>query len=88
MPVSRKPQRPQAASAGVDVDALIRKGGSVPEEQPSADKRKIVPVTLRIPAGLLKQVDAHLSKQPVPLPRHTWILEAVHEKLSRSANGQ
>ena len=29
MPVSRKPQRPEAASPEVDVDALIRKGGSV-----------------------------------------------------------
>ena len=86
MPVSRKPQRPKAASAGVDVDALIRKGGSVPEEQLSSGKRKTIPVTLRIPAGLLKQLDAHLRDQLVPLPRHTWILQAVYEKLSRSAN--
>ena len=42
MPVSRKPQRPKAASSGVDVDALIRKGGSVPEEQLSSGKRKTI----------------------------------------------
>ena len=86
MPVSRKPQRPKAASSGVDVDALIRKGGSVPEEQLSSGKRKTIPVTLRIPVDLLKQLDAHLMDQLVPLPRHTWILEAVYEKLLRSAN--
>ena len=86
MPVSRKPQRPKAADSGVDVNALIRKGGSVPEEQLSSSKRKTIPVTLRIPADLLKQLDAHLRDKLVPLPRHTWILEAVYEKLSRSAN--
>ena len=88
MPISRKPQRPNSTRSGVDVDALIRKGGSVPEEQQAAGKRKTVPVTLRIPAGLLKQLDEHLRDQLVPLPRHTWILKAVHEKLSRSETNQ
>ena len=88
MPISRKPQRPKATRSGVDVDALIRKGGSVPEEQPATSKRKAIPVTLRIPAGLLKQLDEHLRNQLVPLPRHTWILKAMHEKLSRSENNQ
>ena len=86
MPISRKPQRPKSTRSGVDVDALIRKGGSVPEEQPAVGNRKTIPVTLRIPAGLLRQLDDHLRDQLVPLPRHTWILKAVHEKLSRLEN--
>ena len=82
MAVSRKP-------VTVDVEALIRKGGTVPEEAPSPPPaRKVVPVTLRIPSALLDQVDQHLKNQLVPLPRHTWILEAVQEKLQRSASNQ
>ena len=88
MAVSRKPAA-RAASVPVDVDALIRKGGSVPEAESSlSSERKTVPVTLRVPSGLLKQVDEFLKTQPVPLPRHTWLLEAVHEKLTRLKNGQ
>ena len=82
MAVSRKP-------VAVDVEALIQKGGTVPEEAPSPPPaRKVVPVTLRIPSALLDRVDQYLKNQLVPLPRHTWILEAVQEKLQRSASNQ
>ena len=86
MAVSRKPAA-SAASVPVDVDALIRKGGSVPEAT-SSSERKTIPVTLRVPSELLKQVDEFLKTRPVPLPRHTWLLEAVHEKLARSTTDQ
>ena len=80
MAVSRKP-------VAVDVEGLIQKGGAVPDESQSrAPERKVVPVTLRIPSALLDQVDRYLKNQLVPLPRHTWILEAVREKLERSAD--
>ena len=82
MPVSRKP-------VAADIEALIQKGGTVPEQSPAPPPpRKVVPVTLRIPSALLDQVDEHLKGQLVPLPRHTWILEAVQEKLERSANNR
>ena len=88
MVVSRKPAA-SAASEPVDVDALIRKGGSVPEDEAtSSSERKTIPVTLRVPSELLKQVDELLKTRSVPLPRHTWLLEAVHEKLTRSTTGQ
>ena len=80
MAVSRKP-------VAVDVEGLIQKGGTVPEEALSP-ARKVVPVTLRIPSTLLERVDQHLKSQLVPLPRHTWILEAVQEKLERSADNR
>ena len=86
MAVSRKPV-PSSTPLPVDVDALIRKGGSVREdESASSSARKNIPVTLRIPRGLLKQVDESLKTRTVPIPRHTWLLEAVHEKLARSMN--
>ena len=64
MVVSRKPSA-SAASEPVDVDALIRKGGSVPEDEAaSSSERKTIPVTLRVPSGLLKQVDEFLKTRP------------------------
>lgn len=82
MAVSRKP-------VAADIEALIKKGGAVPEESHSpSPPRKVVPVTLRIPITLLDRVDEYLKNQLVPLPRHTWILEAVREKLERSADNQ
>ena len=54
----------------------------------SSSERKTIPVTLRVPSGLLKQVDEFLKTRSVPLPRHTWLLEAVHEKLACSTTGQ
>ena len=88
MAVSRKPV-PSSAPVPVDVDALIRKGGSVPEDEAASfSARKTIPVTLRIPRGLLKQVDESLKTRSVPIPRHTWLLEAVHEKLARSMTDQ
>ena len=82
MAVSRKP-------IAADIEALINRGGAVPDEAPSpSPARKVVPVTLRIPSTLLNRVDEYLKNQLVPLPRHTWILEAVREKLERSADNQ
>ena len=82
MAVSRKP-------VAAEIEALIQKGGTVPEESPPpSPPRKVVPVTLRIPSTLLERVDQHLKSQLVPLPRHTWILEAVQEKLERSADNR
>lgn len=80
MAVSRKP-------VAAEIEALIQKGGTVPEES-SSPPRKVVPVTLRIPSTLLDRVDQHLKSQLVPLPRHTWILEAVQEKLERSTDNR
>jgi hypothetical protein len=38
---------------------------------------------LRIPAELAHQVDQDLAGRQVRVPRNTWLLEAVVEKLSR-----
>ncbi len=84
MAITGKPHRPDPA---VDVDALINRGGSPggapPEETPGKTSSTIL---LRLPTGLLEQVDAVLKARPVKLPRHTWLLEAIHEKLSREGS--
>ena len=49
----------------------------------SRDKKNgTVTVSLRIPIGMLKEIDEALKKRPYRMPRHLWLLEAIHEKLS------
>ncbi len=98
MPISRRPKdaSPPPAAA-VDVDALILKGGSVagqgaPDREPSrpqaaAPVKDPTPVVLRVPAALLGRVDEVLDARAVKIPRHTWLLEAVVEKLEREDGG-
>ena len=85
MAIARKPKKTEAGS-DVDVDALINKGGSVaqinkpvPDMPLPAEKQ----VALRIPVNILGGIDSSLKKRTVRIPRHTWILEAIAEKLER-----
>ena len=68
MAISRKPKGKK-----VNVEALIRKGGSVPLKRRSEP----VPVILRIPPDLLQQLDEYLSRRHLKKPRHTYILESL-----------
>jgi hypothetical protein len=83
MAITRKPAKPVEPQA-VDVDALIRKGGSVAAEA-EADANKAASVVLRIPAETLARIDQAVQARRVKTPRHTWLLEAVMEKLDREA---
>ena len=72
----------RTARGGVNCDGQILSAPE-PDEAASSSARKTIPVTLRIPRGLLKQVDEVLKTRAVSIPRHKWLLEAVHEKLAR-----
>lgn len=72
MAVARKPR-------AADPLALIEKGGS----PAGGRERRITPVALRVPSALLARLDAARRAAPVPLPRNTWILQAIAEKLGR-----
>ena len=51
---------------------------------PTARKpRPPAPILVRVPAEMLGRIEAALKGRPVRIPRHTWILEALHEKLAR-----
>ena len=41
------------------------------------------PVVLRVPEKLLNDLDAAVEQRSVRIPRHTWLLEAIAEKLER-----
>jgi hypothetical protein len=46
-------------------------------------KNSTVTVSLRLPASMLKEIDKAVKTRPYRMPRHMWLLEAVHEKLMR-----
>ena len=80
MAISRKP-RPTSTPT-FDVEALINKGGTPPasvEDKPEES----VAVVLRLPKEMNSHIMDCLKARPVRTPRHTWLLEAVHEKLVR-----
>jgi hypothetical protein len=81
MAIARKPNR---AAPAVDVDALIQRGGT--PGKTAGDEARTTPILLRLPAGLLERLDAALKDRPIRQPRHTWILEAIYEKLTREAS--
>ena len=85
MPIIRKPKPAAAAAPGIDVNALINKGGGVARQdvKAEADENATSPVVLRVPNRLLKRIDQALLSRPLKTPRHTWLLEAVLGKLER-----
>jgi len=83
MAISRKPKPSASEGTGVDIDALIHKGGSVAGEGDSTGKHKLIPVMLRLPPAMLEKVDASVQARVVPTARTTWIMEAIVEKLER-----
>lgn len=85
MAISRKPKQSSSTVAKhVDVNALINKGGSVGGKN-GGQERDTVPVILRVPEDILEKVDASVQARRIKTPRHTWLLEAVLEKLERES---
>jgi hypothetical protein len=81
MAITRKPKTPAGSGGVVDINALIHKGGSVAGEGDHEPSEKPAPVVLRVPPDILAKVDASVKRRPVRTPRHTWIMEAIVEKL-------
>ena len=74
MAITKKPApRPEA-----EIAALIQKGGSVPQGNKPTQY-----IQLRLDRELLGAIDAVPHRRKIKIPRHTWILEALHEKLER-----
>jgi len=78
MAITRKP-RPLKT---IDVEALIARGGSSIADRVRA--KVLTRVALRMPSLMVRQIDALLETRPVKISRHTWILEAIQERLVKS----
>lgn len=80
MIITKKPQVTATRQHEAEVATLIEKGGS-PARQGEKNKRQFI--QLRLEPTLLTSIDAVLYQRKVKIPRHTWILEALYEKLER-----
>ncbi len=79
MAISRKPHKNAVASEAA-IKAVIDKGGSVSNEKVDSEKKNL---QLRLDTDLIDRIDEIRGKRSVPPSRHTWILEAIHEKLQK-----
>jgi hypothetical protein len=79
MAISRKPSNKSTVSEA-EINAIIEKGGSVAQDNKFTGKKNL---QLRLEADLINQIDAIRDKKTIPPSRHTWILEAIHEKLQK-----
>ena len=84
MAISRKPMSKPIAA--IDVEALIQKGGSSAAVASAKSQNGPAPIVLRLPNEMLERIDALVKARPVRIPRHTWLLEAVYEKLARDTH--
>jgi metal-responsive CopG/Arc/MetJ family transcriptional regulator len=46
-----------------------------------------VPVTVRLPENVIKEIDEDLNERDIPLSRNNWLLEAAIEKLRKASSG-
>ena len=46
-------------------------------------QQHVTALTVRVPQAIVSDIDSELQTRAVRVPRNTWILEAVVEKLDR-----
>jgi hypothetical protein len=87
MAVSRKIQATTGKQPSIE--ELIMKGGTsghldaiAPADDDDKDFRR---VQLRLPPAKLDEMDKIVRRRPGKLSRHTWIMEAIEEKLLRDS---
>ena len=87
MPIARKPiLKPRVSEK--KINEIIGKGGSVPLEKTSKDSKsktdqKEQTVNLRLPEDILNEIDESVNSRRIKISRHTWLMEALVEKLDR-----
>lgn len=87
MALTAKPSRP-APKAPDPVDAFISKGGSVATAAAPEKATKVTQHPLKFPndSDLFERLERARKGSTVKLPRNTWILQAIAEKLQRDAD--
>ncbi|MEM7756916.1 MAG: hypothetical protein AAF298_02115 [Cyanobacteria bacterium P01_A01_bin.40] len=87
MSISKKPKTTSSSQSEAEVQALIEKGGSAARQNKKNSNKKqqkdIVPISLRLPREFSERIETVLEKRALKIPRHTWLLEAIVEKLER-----
>ena len=81
MAISKKPTAKTQPSEA-EIHAIIEKGGSVAAAPNESGKKNL---QLRLEADLIEKIDSARKIKAVPPSRHTWILEAIFEKLQKES---
>ncbi len=87
MALARRPAMP-APKSEAEIEALISKGGTPPANSRSRrdnGERDEIPLKLRVPPKLLRHIDEPVLRRAVRIPRHSWLIEALVEKVERDA---
>ena len=82
-PAAEEPKTPATrAPRKSAVDRIIKRGGSVAGAAVDDDKKS---VQLRVESALLERIDGVREAVPssIRASRHTWMMEAILEKLER-----
>jgi hypothetical protein len=82
MALRQKPQQQSATDDERRINALIEKGGTVSADRNGEEQPKPMLVQLRLPRDLIQRIDRDRKKRTVPPSRHSWILEALLDKLN------
>jgi hypothetical protein len=79
MALRTKPQ--QSKTEDRRINELIEKGGTVATRDGGGDS-KLMLVQLRLSKEVIQRIDKTRKKRTVPPSRHSWILEALLDKLA------
>ena len=91
MALRRKPRSESKKSPAADerhIEALIDKGGSVAPDHEEEGEGRPQLVQLRLPRALVQRIDKARKHRRVAPSRHTWLLEALLEKLETEEGSQ
>lgn len=80
MAITPKPRR---ESNEKKVKELINKGGSSTR---GGGERILKNLQVRLYSDVIEEIDRHLEKFPGKVSRHSWIVEAIHDKLEKERN--
>lgn len=84
MTVRRAPTQPLDRKA----EEFINQGGSTAAAKSEPSNKAEATVNVRLPVDVLAQVDEVVKQRRARIPRHSWLLEAIYEKLDRETKEQ
>lgn len=102
MAITAKPQKPSTPSIDVEAlinkggsvaapdkeksgEVELVSSNEAADNAPQSDESKAV--LLRVPVDILQAADAQIKGKRPRVPRHTWILEAMLQRIERDSAG-
>ncbi len=72
------------------IEKLIDGAAAVHTEKPAtaSQEKEEVPITVRIPVAMLRDIERMVRQRPIKTPRHTWLMEALYEKWKRETRAK